>query len=114
VAQAWADSLKNQGCKFGHSGSQWGENLAAGTSGTLDGNAVSAMWYDEVKLYNFNGGGFSMETGHFTQVVWRGTKQIGCGVTTCRGMDVWVCNYDPPGNVDRGYKANVLPKGNCK
>ncbi len=113
VAQAWANSLKADGCKFGHSGGQYGENLAAGTSGTLDGNAVAAMWYDEVKDYDFGRGGFSMSTGHFTQVVWRGTTQVGCGKATCRGMDIWVCNYDPPGNVQGDYKRQVQPRG-CK
>jgi hypothetical protein len=71
------------------------------------------MWYDEIKDYDFNGGGFSMTTGHFTQVVWKQTKQIGCAKVTCKGMDIYVCNYDPPGNVERGYKQNVLPKS-CK
>lgn len=111
VAQQWADSLRDQGCKFGHSGGRYGENLAAGTSGTLDGRSVTGMWYDEVKLYSFGSGGFSMETGHFTQVVWRETKQMGCGVSTCRGMDIWVCEYDPPGNVQGMFRQNVLPTG---
>ncbi|HLL21526.1 MAG TPA: CAP family protein, partial [Kofleriaceae bacterium] len=114
AAQAWAKSLEAQGCKFGHSPrNPYGENLAAGTSGTLDGEAVTNMWYDEVKLYKFPSGGFSMQTGHFTQVVWRQTTQIGCGVTTCNGMDIFVCEYDPPGNVDTMYRQNVLPAG-CK
>jgi len=114
VAQAWANSLKNDGCKFDHSGGQYGENLAAGTSGTLDGNAVSAMWYDEIKDYDFARGAFSMQTGHFTQVVWRGSTALGCAKATCRGMDIWVCNYDPPGNMQGAYRQHVLPRGNCK
>ncbi len=113
VAQKWADSLRDQGCKFGHSGGQYGENLAAGTEGVLDPEATVAMWYDEIKQYKFPDGGFSMQTGHFTQVVWRGTKQVGCGHSTCKGNDIWVCEYDPPGNWDGEYRANVLPKG-CK
>jgi hypothetical protein len=67
------------------------------------------MWYGEVQQYAFPDGGFSMETGHFTQVVWRQTTQLGCGVSTCRGMDIWVCEYDPPGNVQGQYRQNVLP-----
>lgn len=114
AAQAWADALDAQGCKFGHKPrNPFGENLAAGTSGTLDGQAVADMWYDEVKDYRFPDGGFSMQTGHFTQVVWRETTQIGCGVTTCNGMDIWVCEYDPPGNVETMYRQNVLPT-NCR
>jgi uncharacterized protein YkwD len=114
VAQQWATSLRDQGCKFGHSGGRFGENLAAGTAGTLDGSSVLTMWYDEVKLYNFKSGAFSMETGHFTQVVWKSTTQLGCGVAQCRGMDIWVCNYDPPGNVHSMYQRNVMVEGACR
>lgn len=113
VAQDWASSLKTQGCKLRHKpANTFGENLAAGTSGMLDGGAVASMWYDEVKHYQFPTGGFSMQTGHFTQVVWRQTTQIGCAVTACNGIDIWVCEYDPPGNVDTLYQQNVLPR-NC-
>jgi uncharacterized protein YkwD len=113
VAQKWADSLRDQGCKFGHSGGQYGENLAAGTIGALDPESTVAMWYDEIKQYKFPDGGFSMNTGHFTQLVWRGTKQVGCGHSQCKGNDIYVCEYDPPGNWDGEYRNNVLPKG-CK
>lgn len=114
VAQKWAESLRDQGCKFGHSGNQqYGENLAAGTEGVLDPEATVKMWYDEIEKYKFPDGGFSMQTGHFTQVVWKATTEVGCGHATCKGNDIWVCNYAPFGNVEGEYRENVLPAG-CK
>jgi uncharacterized protein YkwD len=111
IAQQWANTLRNKGCAFEHSGGSYGENLAAGTAGTLDPEAVVTMWYDEVSDYKFPDGGFSAKTGHFTQVVWRGTTQVGCGRSLCKGMDIWVCEYDPPGNWQGQYRGNVLPRG---
>jgi pathogenesis-related protein 1 len=108
-AQSWADHLAASGCQLAHSQSAYGENLAAGTEGTLSPEDVVEMWYREVSGYRFRSGGFSMETGHFTQLVWVGSQHIGCGATTCGGLDVWVCNYDPPGNVEGQYRENVLP-----
>lgn len=114
VAQKWADTLKAKGCMFGHSNNnKYGENLAAGTTGALPPEAVVAMWYDEVAKYSFKKPAFSMETGHFTQVVWTTTTQVGCGMAQCKGMDIWVCNYDPPGNWEGRYKEHVLPTS-CK
>ena len=113
VAQQWANALRDKGCAFGHSGGSYGENLAAGTSGTLDAEDVVKMWYDEVSHYRFPNGGFSAQTGHFTQVVWRGTARVGCGRSQCNGMDIWVCEYDPPGNWQGQYRENVLPT-NCR
>jgi pathogenesis-related protein 1 len=106
-AQKWADKLKKGGCGLQHSGGEYGENLAAGTAGMLDAARVTGMWYDEVKRYNFRSGGFSMQTGHFTQLAWRGTTHLGCARASCDGIDVWVCQYDPPGNVQGQYRDNV-------
>jgi len=113
VAQKWVDTLVKKGCAFEHSGSDYGENLAAGTAGAMSPDAVVDMWYREVDRYDFKHGGFSMDTGHFTQLVWKSTKRVGCGMRTCKGLDVWVCNYDPAGNWERQYRQNVLPT-RCK
>jgi pathogenesis-related protein 1 len=114
VAQKWADELQKKGCAFAHSpGGTYGENLAAGTSGALDPESTVFMWYDEVKKYDFARGAFSMETGHFTQVVWTTTTHVGCGQVTCKGNDILVCNYDPPGNWKGQFQRHVLA-ASCK
>jgi uncharacterized protein YkwD len=111
VAQAWADQLRDAGCAFEHSRDRrYGENLFFyGPSGPTTGVAAVDEWYGEVAAYDFGAPGFSMDTGHFTQVVWRATRELGCGTVSCQGGDLWVCNYHPPGNVLTQFADNVLP-----
>ncbi len=111
TAQAWAD-----GCTYVHSGTPGvGENIAA-ASYILTPQAVVDMWYGEEPLYNYSDPGYyeNPGTGHFTQVVWKNTTQIGCGyVTGCAGSwpNIWVCQYSPPGNYLNQFALNVFPPG---
>ena len=111
VATRWAERLGAAGCALAHSQSAWGENLAMMGGGTMAPAEVVQMWYDEVRAYDFARGAFGMDTGHFTQVVWRGTERLGCARATCRQGEVWVCNYAPAGNVMGAFSHNVLPEG---
>jgi len=104
--------------KFEHSrGTGYGENIYKSWGGSRDANVrvrdAVKSWYDEIKDYNFNRPGFSMKTGHFTQVVWKGTTRIGTGVATVPdarwgSRTVVVVNYSPPGNYGGQYEQNVL------
>lgn len=113
-AQAWADHLAATSCELHHrselrrqDGKNYGENLAAqgfsgGDSGWDPGNGV-IMWEGEKPHYK--GGVIGADwyaAGHYTQVVWRNSKRVGCGVATCSGRGwnwaILACNYDPPGN----------------
>lgn len=111
TAQEWANSLRDSGCRFEHSQTAYGENLAAGTR--LSGENAVELWYDEVQKYDFKKHGFSARTGHFTQVVWAGSRSLGCGSVECQGMRMWVCHYDPAGNVMTMFPDNVSP-ASCK
>lgn len=111
TAAAWADELARRGCSLQHSRSAYGENLFAATAGARSPAQAVQVWVDEREAYGFDGGGFSMATGHFTQVVWKSTERLGCATRECDGLDLWVCHYDPPGNVRGGYQANVRPRG---
>jgi uncharacterized protein YkwD len=50
---------------------------------------------------------FTEETGHVTQILWKGTRRLGCGFANCNNNGVVICRYDPPGNVPDQFDANV-------
>jgi len=101
-----------ESCVFKHSGGPYGENLVSGYA-----NATQAIeaWANESTQYNYNKGAFAENTGHFTQLVWKNTTQVGCGRKNCTGSDVdnvapgWfvACSYYPPGNYLGEFQANV-------
>jgi hypothetical protein len=99
VAQAYAEVLAGQGCDLVHSGGPYGENLFAGT-GSYPPDFVVDAWMSEADCFTYTT--FpeccSCTCGHLTQVLWRESTTLGCGVASCGGGEVWVCNYDPPGN----------------
>ena len=78
------------------------------TGGNLTGARVVDDWYSEIASYNYAKPGFSMDTGHFTQVVWKDSLEIGCGsAKSKRGGTYVVCNYSPAGNYGGQFPANV-------
>ena len=53
--------------------------------------------------------------GHFTQIVWKDTTQVGCATVSCSDLKnvggaapYTVCNYGTPGNYAGAYAENVL------
>lgn len=96
-AQEWADHLQSQDCSLEHRTDRlYGENLAGGYG--MSAQEVVDMWASEKANYDYESNTCNGVCGHYTQVVWRGTTQIGCGMATCGGKEVWVCNYNPAGN----------------
>ncbi|KAK3702868.1 hypothetical protein QZH41_014141 [Actinostola sp. cb2023] len=78
----------------------------------LTGRKATDMWYEEVDKYRFNNPGFSTGTGHFTQVIWANTTEIGSGkATSSTGAQFVVVRYTPPGNVMGQFPDNVKPRG---
>lgn len=115
---AYAQNYSEQ-CIWEHSHGPYGENLARGYPNVT--MAVEA-WGDERDMYDFdpnNPTGFTEPTGHFTQLVWKGTQSTGCGWTNCEGRNgldgvYLVCEYWPPGNIigenDLFFKQNISPE----
>lgn len=41
-------------------------------------------WYDEIKIYNYSQTSFSKQCGHFTQVIWKETREVACARSKSR------------------------------
>jgi pathogenesis-related protein 1 len=108
IAQAWSEHLASSGCNLVHSGGEYGENLFWIIGSEPAPADVVDSWYSEIDCYTY--GTFmgtdmcttcphSSGCGHYTQLVWRDTQRVGCGMAVCSGGgEIWTCNYDPPGN----------------
>lgn len=107
AAQAWADHLAATGT-FQHAPEQrddpQGENLWAGTRGHYPLEARIDAWIREKRF--FKRGTFPQnsitgnieDVGHYTQVMWRDTHEVGCAEAQGAREDVFVCRYRNAGN----------------
>ncbi|CAF1296598.1 unnamed protein product [Adineta ricciae] len=101
---------------FQHSGEDGvGENLymesySAGIT-YVNGSKPTADWYSEIEDYDYSNPGSSSGTGHFTQVVWTDSVQMGIGIAlSSDGQSAYVvANYYPPGNFQGEYGEQVPP-----
>lgn len=107
-AQEWVDHLAGTSCRLQHRPRQgrWrqkhGENLFMGTAGYFGVDSAVRNWEAEKKDYD--GGPIAMDghffkIGHYTQLIWKRTRAVGCAKAQCRGQIIVACNYDPPGNL---------------
>lgn len=92
-------------CLFEHglSDSSNGENLCRGHASLQD---CVDDWYSEIQFYDFTRQGFGFATGHFTQLVWKSTTEVGCGI--CSDSRIYVCQYNLAGNVLGAFERNVF------
>ena len=104
TAQAWADQ-----CNFTHNTAGYGQNLyASAGGGPPTPTAVVSSWVSEVSAYDYSANTCSGTCGHYTQVVWRNSILLGCGIKSCStntpfgaqfpNWYIVVCNYSPAGN----------------
>jgi pathogenesis-related protein 1 len=111
-AREWAQYLsRSRNCRMQHRKEPaYGENLAYSSAAFLSPSAVLTLWASEEKDFDYQRNRCvpGKMCGHYTQLVWRDTRKVGCALSYCRVEEpsghfiyeqVWVCNYDPPGNV---------------
>lgn len=99
-AQQWADHLLASG-EFKHrTEHRYGENLYEIIGAPATPAAVVNEWASEAAQYDHRSNAcVSGKCGHYTQIVWRESTRLGCAVARDNIREVWVCNYDPPGNL---------------
>ena len=111
-AQSWADHITTLGLGPNDLAphATWeqrngqGENLAWGSVGFFTPAEGVQMWAAEKS--NYDGHPISASDfapgvpmiGHYTQMVWKDTTQIGCGIASDAGQTYLVCRYSPAGN----------------
>jgi hypothetical protein len=106
-ALAWGQKLirKNKGQHDPHASVlKEGENLWWGTANGFSYTQMVDAWASERK--DFSNGIFpdcttnrSAVVGHYTQMIWRNTRSVGCALVGNGETDFLVCRYGPPGNV---------------
>lgn len=115
-AQAWAQELKQSNhCRMRHSSpqGQYGENLfwasaVIWSDGRRELSPVPSekpvdSWGSEKRDYDDanNRCKPGKVCGHYTQLVWKASTRVGCAMAVCEDSQeqVWVCQYQPAGNV---------------
>ncbi|CAG7818915.1 unnamed protein product [Allacma fusca] len=124
ISQAYANRMARENL-WGHNYNVLnkyglGENLAkytqSGSKRYVNSSVSVDLWYREIGDYDFRSGRplYNRAVGHFTQLVWRSTYQMGTAFAIRRqgnrNVVFVVANYYPRGNVNGGYISNVLPR----
>ncbi|KAM9436579.1 cysteine-rich venom protein [Clarias gariepinus] len=121
-AQKWADT-----CAMEHGPDssrmlgtyQMGENLFK-SSTLVPWTDVVTAWHNEVANYDYPiGSANGKSIGHYTQVIWFSSYEVGCGVAKCGSNYFYDCQYYRAGNYRRvppyslGEPCSACP-GNCE
>jgi pathogenesis-related protein 1 len=94
--------------------SMLGENIASGSIGYYSAGDLVNLWVEEKSLFSCGKlPSFQYDSGHYSQVVWKDTTKVGCGIRDCpNGFTTLLCNYYPPGNFN-SQSTLAFPAENC-
>ena len=85
----------------------YGQNIAQATASShLTLTQIVDLWGNEKRYFN-NGEFPSVSTtgspaavGHYTQMIWQNSSEVGCGEASAEGNNLLVCDYSPQGNIN--------------
>ncbi|KAI5865778.1 CAP domain-containing protein [Durotheca rogersii] len=109
LAHVWSSSATDaDSCAMARAeGPPYGEILALGCGGAA---ACVALWAAEAARYDYAAPGSApADTGHFSQLVWAASTDVGCAARLCPRQRAWylACHYWPPGNVLGAFAEQV-------
>lgn len=114
TAQAWAESCTDNAAPAGlidHNPNRSddhpyyvGENVF-GSSGQATAEGAVNSWAAEAASYDYDSNtcAAGQICGHYTQIVWADSVDLGCGIADCPNLQFGstiVCNYGPGGNIN--------------
>jgi hypothetical protein len=107
LAAKWAAHLAKLGGKslVSSNSKGQGENLWLGTAGSLNHAEMIRAWGAQKKHFipgvypKVSKTGDIADVRNYTQMIWGGTRLVGCGLGQAGGNWILVCRYWPPGNV---------------
>lgn len=113
-AQEWANHLAKSDTFQHRPNNKYGENIymewSSNPSGKVSGEKSVDSWYSEIKVHKFGREPTSLASGHFTQVIWKSSKELGVAYGRNKnGKTYVVANYDPAGNMIGSFSPNVPP-----
>jgi uncharacterized protein YkwD len=104
-AQVWANALARRGAlEHAKERGGAGENLWMGTAGyyapedMIDGFLREARYFRPGRFPDVSTTGKWSDVGHYTQMIWPATRELGCAIGEGGGREVLVCRYYPSGN----------------
>lgn len=116
IAQKWAEELAKKDSMAYSLNKNYGESVYSGWSAdpktTIRAKDCVDKWYSEINDFSFGKELEVLTCGHFTQIVWKDTKELGVGsAKSASGKLYVVANYSPPGNYSGQFAKNVSPPG---
>ncbi|KAJ8973072.1 hypothetical protein NQ317_002287 [Molorchus minor] len=115
VSQEWANRLIRTNVLQHSNNREYGENLfciqSSNPNFSISGKDAVDNWYEEIKVHKFGVEPNSLASGHFTQVVWKDSHELGVAYAKSAGKIVVVANYSPAGNIIGHFAENVPPPG---
>lgn len=100
LARSWSKKLAAGGSLRHRPDTAYGENLFAAEGERVAPAFVVKSWASEAQSFDAatNRCRAGADCLHYTQIVWRNTKRVGCAAGRKGDREVWVCYYDPAGN----------------